>query len=97
MAATEKDVQQARKRVDKLNEQLAAERAKGAARIADADNAIRLARLEAEEARLEEELAAAKEVNSAAAVKESVAQTVEQIETGGVEPPADAQTNEGNK
>lgn len=75
MAESLTEVQKARRRVDRLNEQIAAERAKLSAKQAEGNDTVRLADLAAEEAKLQAELEALRESSKGVnqAVKEQAA------------------------
>jgi hypothetical protein len=79
---SDKDVTAARKRVDKLREQIEDEQTKASVSITEAENTIRLARLDAEEQRLQAHLGILKEQNNKAALREAVKETVDQISEG---------------
>lgn len=78
-----KEVEAARKRVDKLNEQIAAEKAKASQAVAENEDAVRAAALNAEADRLEAELAAIKASSSKSAIKEQANAAVASIEESG--------------
>jgi hypothetical protein len=86
---TDKDVERARKRVDKLNEQIANERQKVAATAQGSENTIRKTALDTEADRLEAELAALKDANKASTVNAAVSTVVDQVESGGTTTDAD--------
>lgn len=80
---TDQDVKQARKRVDKLHEAIAEERAKLAASAVNNENAVRVAALMTEEQRLEAELNALRQAN--ATQGEAVAAAVTSTVAGGLQ------------
>jgi hypothetical protein len=90
---TDKDVAAARKKVDKLNEQIAEEESKLVSNVASTENVVRKAQLDTEAERLQRQLDALKESNSAAARKAATESLVEQVSGDAATPaPAPDQT-----
>lgn len=81
-AVTDKQVEQARSKVDRLNEQIAELQAKASADIRSQENAVRVARLDAEAERLQAELEALRRMHSKSVLKETVSETVEEVREG---------------
>lgn len=79
---SDKDVEKARERVDRLREQIADEKSKAASNVRENENAVRKARLDAEVGRLENQLAALKESNKAANVRAATEHVIEQVAAG---------------
>lgn len=82
MTTTDKQVEQARDRVDKLNEQVAAQKAALATNATNGVNDLRIAQLGAEEDRLKAELEALKEANKPKVHRDAVSEITEQVTTG---------------
>lgn len=75
---TDDELEQKRKNVAKLREQIAAEESKRAERVQAEQNNIAAAQLDAEAARLESQLAQIKEASKAATVRELASGPLEQ-------------------
>lgn len=87
---TDKDVEQARKRVDRLHEQIAEEQAKLYDNARNAENTVRVAQLETEEDRLKRELDALRGQNKATTQRSAVRNVIEDVRAGSGEgEPAD--------
>src|SRR5688500_7727224 len=78
---SDKEVQESRSRVDKLNEQIRAEQEKSAGIVSDGVNAVRKAQLDSEAERLEGQLAALKEANKVSVVREQEKAVISQVTT----------------
>lgn len=79
---SDKDVEKARSRVDRLREQIAEENTKASSAVRANENTVRKARLDSEATRLEAQLAALKESNKAANVKAATQGIIEQVAVG---------------
>lgn len=79
--ATDAEVAAKKKKVKQLREKVRVEQGKTLKGTVEADNEIKLARLDAEEARLNAELEATKELNDAKARKAALADEVDQFKT----------------
>jgi hypothetical protein len=77
------EVEAARKRVDRLREQLENEKSKAAATQLSSNDDVRVASLVAEERRLTAEIEALKARTSKSVVKESTKDLVDQVKEGG--------------
>ncbi len=74
---SDRDVEQARNRVEKLREQIAEEKSKASVIANEGANAVRIAGLEREESDLKVELAKLKEANKPKVVREALADATE--------------------
>ena len=79
---TDKQVEQARDRVEKLRERLAEAQTDATVRQTSNDNAVYLAQIEAEEERLKAELEQARAVGKASAQRAAVRDQIETIQEG---------------
>ncbi len=79
---SDKEVDKAREKVNKLVEQIAEEASRASAAIRSSENTVRLATLEGETERLERELAVLKENNNKAALKASTKALAEDAHEG---------------
>jgi len=111
MVVTEEDLEQKRKKVERLREQIAATEAKASSVLQDESNAIQGASLDAETAKLEAQLAAAREAAKVSNIRGGTADLTETLKAardaaGEATPPgvtvdtnagstADAEKNEG--
>jgi hypothetical protein len=89
-SVSDKEVQESRNRVDKLNAQIAEEKAKAAARVTDSENAIRKAQLDTEADRLQGQLDALKESNKVSVVREQEKAVISQVTSPPVNEPEPA-------
>jgi len=81
-SVTDKQVEQARAKVDKLNEQIAQVRDEASADMRSRENEVRVARLDAEAERLTAELNALRAQAKGSTLNETVTDTVEDVREG---------------